>query len=67
VGDGCFGKNPRKVDRKRYYLANAQSVRHVWSLFVGQETIDFIANDEHGQIVDQVRYTEIGSKRFLSH
>lgn len=54
LGDGCWGQQPRSVDRKRAYLARADNRRHFWFLVSHPGRLRASAIDAHGRVFDEV-------------
>jgi purple acid phosphatase-like protein/calcineurin-like phosphoesterase family protein len=53
LGDGCWGRTPRKVNETRsWYEAVAASRRHVWLVDVDGDTVRYRAMDPHGKVFD---------------
>jgi hypothetical protein len=53
LGDGCWGRPPRKINKNRtWYEAVAESRRHVWLVDVDGDTVRYRAMDPHGKIFD---------------
>lgn len=61
LGDGCWGRPPRKVKpRKDWYDDVIASRRHVWLVDVKGENVTYRAMDPHGRIFDS--YSHVSQK-----
>ena len=56
LGDGCWGRSPRSVDKPlRPYLAVAKSERNVMRVTLNPDgTQDVLAVNEHGKVLDEI-------------
>ncbi len=55
LGDGCWGRSPRKVDPTRPYLALALSERNVMRVTLNPDgTRAVLAVNEHGEVLDEM-------------
>lgn len=53
LGDGCWGRPPRKVKaQKDWYDEVLASRRHVWLVDVGADSVRYRAIDPHGKVFD---------------
>lgn len=64
LGDGCWGRTPRKVDKTlRPYLAVAKSERNVMRVTLNPDgTQDVLAVNEHGQVLDEIHLDALASE-----
>ena len=54
LGDGCWGRPPRKVKAQLdWYEAKTASRRHVWLVDVSGDKVHYRAMDPHGKIFDE--------------
>lgn len=53
LGDGCWGREPRSVDSKRWYVAKASSSYHLWMLQGEAEGLRCQAIGRDGKAFDQ--------------
>ncbi|MCC6277863.1 MAG: metallophosphoesterase family protein [Oligoflexia bacterium] len=51
--DGCWGKGPREVNDKSWYLVQAQSKRHFWLVNATKNGARLRAIGESGEVLDQ--------------
>lgn len=57
LGDGCWGRPPRKIKAKlSWYDAVIASRRHVWLVDVTSDTVLYRAMDPHGKIFDRYEH-----------
>lgn len=54
LGDGCWGRNPRVIAKRRWFHAKALRKEHVWILSNQDEGLQCRAVDRFGQVFDQV-------------
>lgn len=53
LGDGCWGRPPRRVHPDRWYLEKAESKPHVWLVDVSADGVLYRAVDPGGQLLDR--------------
>lgn len=53
LGDGCMGKDPRRV-RNEWYLANAKSIGHFWLGKIHKDQMKLQAIGVNGEVLDEV-------------
>jgi len=54
IGDGCFGRTPRKVETKlRWYNVKQQSAAHFWVVDVATDGLKLRAINDKGATIDQ--------------
>ena len=57
LGDGCWGRPPRKVKAQLdWYEAKTASRRHVWLVDVSADKVHYRAMDPHGRIFDEYEH-----------
>lgn len=52
LGDGCWGKETRAPDPRRWYLAHAEPTRHFWVVKTQAGAVEFKAIDSAGAVRD---------------
>ena len=60
LGDGCWGRTPRRVSAKRWYHVKASPTEHIWLLQNQAQNLRCTAIDKRGLVFDQ---TSIGKPR----
>lgn len=53
IGDGCWGRTPRRIAEKRWYHAKAESRNHFWLLQNTPQGLDCQAIDKVGEVFDK--------------
>lgn len=53
IGDGCFGRNPRRDPEPRWYNEKQGSIAHFWIVDVTKDGLKFEAIDEKGKTIDK--------------